>query len=859
MQSRGAGPPGAVVVTVRATTLKSAEAGRYYVEELPRYYLEAGEPPGRWLGRGAGRSGLAGEVDAEAFINVMAGLDPSGVSNRGRRYGDESVRGFDVTCSAPKSVSVLWAVADPAVRAEVTAAHDAAVAAVVEFIDDQATTRPTVGGEVVVVDAQGVTAAAFRQHTSRAVDPQLHTHVVVAAKVQDPWGRWLALDGRMLKCDQRTLSAIYHAGLRSELTRRLGVAWSAPTDGIAELATIDRRVLEEFSKRTVQHGKRLAVKLDRFEADMGRPPTPREYYRLDREAVTDSRPAKPRAQHPQVLHARWRRELEDLGRDPAALTAATVGAARPAVLGSAGVGAMVDQALAALAERHSTWRRNDLIRELARAVPTTLTLEPAQLAGWLGEVADHVIASKLIEYSPAAPPDTPRRRDGRPVTESTLDRRFTTPAVVAEEQRILDSAAERRAQHGWPMAVPVDGLDVAQHAVAEAVAGTESLVLVVGPAGTGKTTALRPAVAALRARHDFVVGAAPSATAAAVLQAETGMWSDTIDKLLLDHRTGQYQPLPSGTTVIVDEAGMLSTPKLAELLDVADDQGWRVVLVGDPLQLSAVGRGGMFGLLAETYPTVQLEHVHRFARAWERQASLALRAGQPDALAAYDKHGRLHAGTRRTIETQVVDRWDDLRRHGTVAVLCATNETARQVNTRIQHRRLESGELQADRRRQLPNGEALHVGDVVATRRNDRTLTTSTGAMVKNRARWTVDAVHSDGSITIDSAEGAVTLPADYVDHAVELAYAETVHAAQGRTVDHALLVVDQPLDASAIYVGLTRGRNTNEAFVLTDTERAIDVLDGYLTTTWADRPAADIEREIIARQAGKTLAGISL
>jgi conjugative relaxase-like TrwC/TraI family protein len=849
-------------VTVRATTLKSAAAGRYYVEDLPRYYLEAGEPPGRWLGRGAALSGLAGEVDGEAFINVMAGLDPSGVSSWGRRYGDTSVRGYDVTCSAPKSVSVLWAVADPEVRAEVVAAHDAAVAAVVEFIDDQATTRPTINGEVVVVDARGVTAAAFRQHTSRAVDPQLHTHVVVAAKVQDPSGRWLALDGRMLKCDQRTLSAVYHAGLRAELTRRLGVTWTRPQDGIAELATIDQPVLEAFSKRTVQHSRRLAGKLERFEADMGRPPTPREYYRLDREAVTDSRPAKPSAQHPAVLHAGWRRELEVLGHDPTALAAATVGVARPAALGQAGVGAMVDQALAALAERHSTWRRNDLIRELARAVPTTLTLEPGQLSGWLADVADHVIATQLLEYSPPAPPGTPTRRDGRPITESTLDQRFTTPAVVAEEQRILDSAARRRARIGAPWsAIAADGLDVAQHTVARAVAGTEALVLVVGPAGTGKTTALRPAVEALRARHHFVVGAAPSATAAAVLQTETGMWSDTIDKLLLDHRTGRHDPFPSGTTVVVDEAGMLATPKLRELLDLADDHNWRVVLVGDPLQLSAVGRGGMFRLLCETHPTVQLEHVHRFAKRWERDASLALRAGQSEALAAYDTHGRLQGGPSRTIETQVLDRWDQLRSQGSVAVLCATNDTARRLNGRLQQRRLEHGELEGTRRRQLPNGQSLHVGDVVATRRNDRTLTTDTGTMVKNRARWTVQAINGDGSIGMRGHDGTVTVPAAYVDEAVELAYAETVHAAQGRTVDHALLIVDGPVDGPAIYVGLTRGRKTNEAYVAADgDERAVDVLEEAIARSWGDRPATEIvEVSPPARQAATRSSGLSL
>ena len=835
-----------VVVTVRATTLKSSEAGRYYVEELPRYYLEAGEPPGLWMGRGAALSGLDGEVDAEAFINVMAGLDPSGTVVRGRRYGETSVRGYDVTCSAPKSVSVLWAVADDDTRSEVVAAHDAAVAAVVEFIDSQATTRPTIGGQVVIVDALGITAAAFRQHTSRAVDPQLHTHVVVAGKVQERYGNWLALDGRLLKCDQRTLSAIYHAGLRAELTRRLAVTWRAPSDGIAELATIDQPVLDAFSKRTVQHAQRLAVKLERFEEGMGRRPTPREYYRLDREAVTDSRPAKPKAEHPSVLHARWRAELEGVGIQPEELTAHATGIIRFAALAQPGVVAMIDQAVAALAEHHSTWRRNDLIRELARAVPTTLTVEPAALLGWLADVADHVISHQLIEYAPPAPPGTPVRRDGRPIIESTLDRRLTTPAVVAEEQRILASVEVRRARGGEARHVDGDGLDVAQLVVAQAVAGTELLVLVVGPAGTGKTTALRPAVTALRAQSRFVVGAAPSATAAAVLHAETGMPADTIDKILLDHRTGRHQPFPSGTTVVVDEAGMLATPKLAELLDVADDRGWRIVLVGDPLQLSAVGRGGMFSFLADTHPTVQLEHVHRFARPWERQASLALRVGHSDALASYEAHGRLHGGSSYVIEQQVLDRWAALRDKGTVAILCATNETARRLNHGIQQRRLSAGEIGVRRARATRSGERLHIGDVVATRRNDRNLTTDRGAMVKNRARWKVQALHDNGSIAVRGGDGAVTLPADYVDSFVELAYAETIHAAQGRTVDQSIVVVDQAIDGPAVYVGLTRGRYSNDAYVVTDPdERPLEVLQGYLANTWSDEPALGVQHKL--------------
>ena len=148
-----------------------------------------------------------------------------------------------------------------------------------------------------------------------------------------------------------------------------------------------------------------------------------------------------------------------------------------------------------------------------------------------------------------------------------------------------------------------------------------------------------------------VFGVAPSATAAAVLGEGTGVRADTIDKFLAEHerRTGPTAPfrLPAGSTVIVDEAGMVATPSLARLADLADLNEWRVVLVGDPLQFAAVGRGGMFGWLVEHGPHVELDRVHRFTEPWERDASLQLRAGDVTALDAYEAHGRLHAGSAR--------------------------------------------------------------------------------------------------------------------------------------------------------------------------------------------------------------------
>ncbi len=550
-----------VRLTVRVTTLKGVDAGLYYVEGLPSYYLDPGEPTGVWRGRGAARLGLAGEVDEETFLTLMAGLDPETGEPLGRRYGDESVRGFDVTASAPKSVSVLFALGDDATRAAVLEAHDVAVGAMVDWVEAHAHTRYRIGGQVVTVDAEGIAVVAFRQHTSRALDPQLHTHVVIANRVAADDGRWLALDARTVKFDQRTLSAVYHASLRAELTRLLGVEWHEPTNGIAEMRTLPEEVCEEFSSRTRAVEERITEKLERFVEQMERDPTPRERWRLEREAVTDSRPAKSHGTDAASLHEQWAERARAIGWEPERLVAdVALAAGSRRGLDDATFEVMVNQALRALAERQSTWRAAEVVRELAAAVPTDVTIPAQVLLGELDRMAESVIAERLVELSPAIRPGVALRRDGRPVTESVADRALTTPEILAQEERLIAWAERRLASGGRD--VPLDHAEAAEHlskpqlAVAGAVAGTRELVLVVGPAGTGKTAAVEPAIEQLRSDGRAVFGVAPSAAAAEVLSVDAGLAADTLDKLLVEHRLERppdhRYDLPPGATVVVD-------------------------------------------------------------------------------------------------------------------------------------------------------------------------------------------------------------------------------------------------------------------------------------------------------------------
>ena len=248
----------------------------------------------------------------------------------------------------------------------------------------------------------GIVAAAFRQHTSRALDPQLHTHLVIANRVKSPDGRWLALDARLIKHDQQTLSALYHVALRSELTASLGVRWNAPEHGIAEIADMPEALLVEFSTRTGAVARRIEEKLDRFITTMERDPTPRERWKLEREAAIDSRPAKVKGVDAASLHQAWAEQAAALGFDPPTVVANTIGH----VVGQDDINPhqtaqIARAAMKTMAEKQSTWRPTELQRELAAQVPTDTTLPARDLVAMARRCRRRTSCATIASTSPS--------------------------------------------------------------------------------------------------------------------------------------------------------------------------------------------------------------------------------------------------------------------------------------------------------------------------------------------------------------------------------------------------------------------------------------------------------------------------
>ena len=322
----------------------------------------------------------------------------------------------------------------------------------------------------------------------------------------------------------------------------------------------------------------------------------------------------------------------------------------------------------------------------------------------------------------------------------------TSRQVLAQEEAILAWVLDAQLDGLQPTTTVITtGLDVLQADAAAATAGEDWVVVIVGPAGTGKTTTLAAAVTGLNRQDRQVFGVAPTAKAAKVLGQETGMHADTVAKLLHEWaRPDSPKPewrLPSWTTVFVDEAGMLSTPNLHQLTVLASGQQWRLVLVGDHRQLQAVGRGGLFADIWATSQTIELERVHRFSNDWEAAASLRLRHGDLRALTAYEAHQRIIPGTFEEHLDAIAEQW--MRYHAageTVAITAAKNDHVDTINQAIQQCRARTGDTDTTTIASIADGVAA-VGDVVATRRNDRQLHTTTGDIVRNRERWTVTAI----------------------------------------------------------------------------------------------------------------------
>jgi conjugative relaxase-like TrwC/TraI family protein len=794
-----------------------------------------------------------------------SGKDVVAWVNRERDQVKQAVAGFDFTFSPVKSVSVLWALADEQTASTVAALHHEAVAETLKWAEDNAVyTRVGTGG-IEQVTTSGIVAAEFTHFDTRCGDPDLHSHVLIANKVQGPDGQWRTLDSRTIHQMHQAISARYDAILHDLLTRRMGLEFQAhyphPDKApIWEVAGVDRRLIDVFSSR-----RALARPVyDRLVADYvdrnGRQPSQRAAYALWQKAILDTRDAKKPAQSLAEHRAAWRAAAEErIGTEAVDELVRSVteqaGADVQRVLFDPRLHAraVAEQAVTSVSSRRAQFRRSHVDTAVSTALKGYRFDSADALDQAHATVMDAAMGELVVELTPPEPLHLPGALTGR--TGAGIDRhanaaKYTTQAVLDAEQRVLEAArtpvaviasratledalaAHTRAE-GW-------SLNAGQAELAHHLVGAGTLVASgVGPAGTGKTTSMKVVVQAWQDTGRYVIGLAPSAAAASVLAGDIGTACHTIDSLTFTWR-GRNPNAPGrtldalpvtirpGDMLLVDEAGMASTDNLAALTEIAEQSGAVLRLIGDPKQLAAIESGGLFADLTHAPGTPQLREVMRMgADTRQAEATLALRDGNADALVVYNERGWITGGHREQMLTDAVHAFlADTAAGRKSLIIASRNSDVDALNEVIRSSRIADGQVDDTHTTRIARGDVVGAGDTVIARKNSLLHDAQRKPLgrVINGQLFTVTDIAGDGSLAVrDHATGAdMLIPADYAAANMHLGYAATVHRAQGATVDTVHAVVDTSVDRAGLYVAMTRGRHENRVYAVC--EPAVDL-----------------------------------
>jgi conjugative relaxase-like TrwC/TraI family protein len=877
--------------------LRSVAAGdssRALSTPLTRYYSEVGTPPGRWLGAGVralgsgqlaagmqvteeqlalligmGRDPITGEQLGRAYPTYkrltdriderVAALDPEMTqedcaAETSRIEAEETaagmrhaVAGFDLTFSVPKSVSVLWGVADAATQERIADAHHKAVADIIDFFEREvAATRAGISdsdGAVAQVSVAGVAAVAYDHFDSRAGDPQLHTHVVVSNKVLTVMDeRWRSLDGRPVFSSITGLSAHYNALLADRLSRDLGIEWEFRERGADrnpqwEIVGVSDELIAEFSSRTREIEIKKEELVREYVARHGRMPSPKTIVELRAQATLATRPPK-ETRSLADLTAGWRHRASDqLGTEATAWAATLLGVgSAPLTVDDVPLAAIVAigaDVVAAVEVKRAVWNHWNLMAEASKQ---TMDLRFATTSDREAVVSMVVDAAQRQSVS-LTPPElaiTPvrfQREDGTSLFRPRHSAKYSSTAIIEAEARLLNRSEATTAPTVRPSALgrvlshSRARLSSQQRAALESItASGRQVELLVGPAGAGKTTTMRALRSAWIVEHGqgSVIGLAPSATAAQALADDLGVACDNTAKWLYEYDHGRTD-LRAGQLVIIDEATLAGTTTLDRVSGIAEAAGAKVLLVGDPYQLQSVEAGGAFALLVDRRSDApELTDIHRFVNKWERHASLALRRGEVEVISTYVRQKRVREGRTDEMLDRAYEAWRSDCSAGKASILVTeSSDAVRALNERARAERLLLDGAVDGREITLAAGNSASVGDVVITRRNERTVRTSGGGWVKNGDRWRVVDIRRDGSMLVARLDprrrGKTVLPAEYVAEYVDLGYAVTAHRAQGITVDTSHVVVTPSTTRENLYVSLSRGRESNIAYVALD------------------------------------------
>ena len=886
------------------------ERDGYYTKDDPAH-----KEASRWAGKGAEALGLSGPVGPDTFRQILEGKVPDG-PQLGRRGKDGEIHhrpGRDVTLSAPKSVSLLAMVGGDD---RIVEAHDKAVGKTLAWIEEYAVRtrmQDKATGAMVRAGGQKMVAATFRHDTSRNLDPQLHTHCVIANMVQSEDGKWRTMVDDGLFKGKMAIGAIYRAELAEGLR---GLAYGIEkthADGRFEIAGVPRDVIEAFSTR------RAEIEAAMAERGLG---TPAENPHIAARATLMTRAAK-RDMDKTALRETWQLQARALGFATEAICTNARQAERdrspPDLFAHPGDAAAdaVRWAVEHLSERQAVFGHHDLLAATLGRGPGAVSAAAAERAIATLEHEGSLHAARGLDH-------------GRHwTTDAALGRESETIALMRAGQGV-----ERAIMRGWITETKLRNgrLNEGQKAAVRTILAAKDRVIgVQGYAGTGKTTMLNRLRVLAERRGYRVAGLAPSASAANTLGKEAGIESETLQRFLARHAglvegRGTAKGLRNlrsrlaKTVLVVDESSLASSEQMRGLLRAATTLRFaRVVLVGDEKQLGAVEAGKPFAQLrAAGMSTVVMDEIVRQRDAELREAVCASLAGEVKT--AFAKlGGHIAQVDRDAIGTHAAQRWLQLapEQRAATGVTAPTRALRDTINETIRAQLVVEGDVAGPARQveklvsrgltraQMTVAANYAIGDTVIFNRAYKTLGVSAGderrvvgvdrqwkrvdladdqgRIVKwaperlaaakggvevyrgvamelragDRVRWTrndpgaglvngatatVERIER-GGVRFRLEDGSVARLAGsdpqmrHLDHA----WAATVHAFQGRTVDQIIAAMPaehpQLTTQQAFYVAISRARDraelvTDDAWKLADqlekaTGERIAALDG--------------------------------
>ncbi len=833
--------------------IKSADASaaHYYAEEIriEDYYLKGQDSPGQW--HGAADLGLSGHVTLEQLQNLMAGKHPeTGVSLVGRGGSGQRDRnpGWDMTFSAPKSVSILYAMSDEGMREKIRQAHHNAVGkamaqAEADCLENAARTVSKKGGRRVdgTMAVEGLVWGEFFHRTSRELDPQMHSHCVVPNIARRVDGKWCAPNLKQVFREKIGLGAIYRAELGQGI-RTLGFEIEEDRQ-FFRIKGVPTDLERELSKRRQQIEKRMLSEGLTGGKDASR-------------VALTTRKAKKLIDE-KALFSAWQSIGHEYGLTPDTVKEISSQSKEP--------GLAIDQQA-----------RQEIVRKtLAELSQGTSTFTEEQAKAKFAEKAQLVMTAEQIRDSYKDLFDSPdllrlaRDREGqmryttrnlRQTEEMALgiaDRLTKTQdAGLSKEMietRLKEFEADKSRVAGKTISLSSDQRDAAAHAL-----GAGRIKVVAGMAGAGKTFSMEAVARAMEKEGYRVNGMAPTGRAAAKLS-EAGIETQTVDRYLMMRSKGG-QALTDRDVVIIDEAGMIGSRKMERLLSEIDRSGAKAILLGEAEQLQPVEAGGIFRAVSDKIGKAGLTTIVRQESQWQRQAVRHFRAGEAkEGLKLYQEAGKLSVleNSQALIETMVKEHvrlsTEKTDKPVHVVALSKTNAVVDQLNQGIRQELKEQGQLPKAgiqvEVKYAHYGERQKIelaeGDKVVFLKNDRKLGVQNGLFAE------VQGFERDGKGNLTAVRFRDETGKD---HAIDVskypnirhAYAITGYKSQGSTFSHVLVHATPELSREETYVKMSRQKVDAKLFV---SKEAFDVKYSEISSIYRDNGKAAAEEKVSEKQ----------